>query len=180
MQGIRTIGCVFTILFLAVSTVCGQQWTPSEKDNVSDLASGGSGRLDSDLRQRLQQLSAAENPATKPQAPPLPAAKSPTDREATNRSARSVVGVATNGTPRNAIVQTSFQQEETQTAPPEIKQTSAEERKQPAFLDLDSTDETHASAEASEPSDMDMILRLVTWTVIILCLCVLTVLGLRR
>ena len=136
--------------------------------------------MDSDLRQRLQQLSAAENPATKPQAPPLPAAKSPTDREATNRSARSVVGVATNGTPRNAIVQTSFQQEETQTAPPEIKQTSAEERKQPAFLDLDSTDETHASAEASEPSDMDMILRLVTWTVIILCLCVLTVLGLRR
>ncbi|MDG1894890.1 MAG: flagellar biosynthetic protein FliO [Fuerstiella sp.] len=49
-----------------------------------------------------------------------------------------------------------------------------------AFLDL--TDETQepAIAAAIEPTHTDMLIRLGTWTVIIMCLCGLTALAIRR
>lgn len=53
---------------------------------------------------------------------------------------------------------------------------------QPAFLDLraDVPQQPEAASTAEASNGTEMIIHLVTWTVIILCLCVLTVLGLRR
>lgn len=49
------------------------------------------------------------------------------------------------------------------------------------FLDLTHEDQSTGDTQAiAEPTGTDMILRLATWTIIILCLCVLTVLGIRR
>ncbi|MEQ9407237.1 MAG: flagellar biosynthetic protein FliO [Fuerstiella sp.] len=51
---------------------------------------------------------------------------------------------------------------------------------QTAFLDLDQADQAAAATNTGQVSDIDMVVRFVIWTVIVLCLCVLTVLGLRR
>jgi len=86
---------------------------------------------------------------------------------------------------RGQVVPASFQQEQPQaSATAEVQSPGkpgvTETASQPAFLDLDSPETTQTSADAAQPSDMDMIARLATWTVIILCLCVLTALGVRR
>lgn len=55
--------------------------------------------------------------------------------------------------------------------------------RQEVFLDLTSevsSQQTAGSDVSVGDSGADVIIRLVTWTVIVLCLCVLTVLGLRR
>jgi len=56
---------------------------------------------------------------------------------------------------------------------------SANKQTEPYF-DLNSTNEQSTTAQAGMQDSNDLFTRLAVWTVIILCLCVLTVLGLRR
>jgi flagellar biogenesis protein FliO len=85
---------------------------------------------------------------------------------------------------RIGITQATYSPSQPVETEQQIKQVSAAEAESsessaPAFLDLDNSEATQAGTEAAPQTDMDMILRLATWTIIILCLCVLTVLGLR-
>ena len=57
--------------------------------------------------------------------------------------------------------------------------TSAELNSVP-FLDLDATDAAVDTSIDANVSNTDLAIRLVTWTLVILCLCVLTVLAIRK
>lgn len=54
------------------------------------------------------------------------------------------------------------------------------DKPQPPFIDLSDQALEPATAGAVEPTHTDMLIRLGTWTVIVMCLCGLTVLAIRR
>ncbi len=190
MHGFRIIGRLLALLLIAASPCYGQQRLPiarstapaqlrgvpsspssssvPEKPNVNP---GGN----HNIRQGLQRLSTNDNSAA--------ASTSPGHRSAGPIS--SSASLAEGARMRGRVVPASFQQEQplaeaTAEALSQAKPGVTETTSQPAFLDLDSPDTTQTAADATQPSDTDMIARLATWTVIILCLCVLTALGVRR
>ncbi|MCP4784338.1 MAG: hypothetical protein GY903_31910 [Fuerstiella sp.] len=68
----------------------------------------------------------------------------------------------------------------TQQQPEVASSVAAATSKPAAFLDLTNEGLDAATASVVEPTHTDMLIRLGTWTVIILCLCGLTALAIRR